>query len=381
MTQIKQLGLTKLFLWSEAERFQTYPQALARLEPGRVYTRQEIGTELFGLVYVGGGKPRRENVVRNLFGALQIAEDKLLLRGINLFRRLTPNGPHRVSGMTIWERADDEWKPTEAALHIGDVYRQAPNEIKWQQLLAEQLARYESRTRVLLYLLSHGHTLRFELPGYFAGNAGRAELVGEETCALFDDRGIAFNSLLYDHQDVAIGPWWCAEIENAGFELASDYALQGAAGRSPSVDHINSAIKRALYIFYVLGILVEQDGTWRVDTDAFARHLAPDLCRDLLGSEYVEPLNLADEWARLAYVLEELADERGFIISAQAANRWGELSGLQTNEREMAFDVLIRRGIFEERVQVIDRHTGQPRMGRGLLGDDNMRLVRLRVLK
>jgi len=380
LTQIKRLGLTKLFLWSEAERFQTYPQALARLVPGRTYTRQAIGTELFGLVYAEKDKPRRENVISNLFGGLQIAEDKFLLRGINFFRRLTPNGSHRVSGITVWERADDKWKPTEAALRIGNVYRQSPNEIEWQQLLAEQLARYEPRTRALLYLLSHDHVLQFESPAYFAGNTQQAQLVGRDSYALFGDRGAAFNRLLFERQDIAIGPWWRIEIEDAGFELAEDFALQGSINRPPSTNYINSALKTALYVFYALGILIEQAGGWRVDTDAFARHLSSDLCRELLGSKYVEPLDLLDEWKRLAYVLDELVDERGFVIAAEVANRWGDLSGLRPNERETAFDALIRRGIFEDRVQVIDRHTGQPRMGRGLLGDDNMRLVKLRVL-
>jgi hypothetical protein len=78
--------------------------------------------------------------------------------------------------------------------------------------------------------------------------------------------------------------------------------------------------------------------------------------------------------------VDEMADERGFIVASEAAERWGELSDLPPGERLMAFDALIRRGIFDERVEVLDRHPGQPRMGRGLLDDDNMRMVKLRVL-
>jgi hypothetical protein len=380
VTQIARLGLTKLFLWSEAERFQTYPQAMARLVQGRTYTRQQIGTELFGLTYTRDRKPRRESVLSNLFGLLQIRQDKLLLRGINLFRRVTPNGSHRVSGITVWEQASDEWEPTQAALQMGDAYRRSPDDLRWKRLLAEQLARYEPRTRVLLHLFSHGYALRFESPGYFAGNTQRAHLMGEGTYELFGKKGVAFNHLLFDHVEVAIGPWWREEIEVAGFELVEDYKLEGAMNRPPSTNYVNSALKTVLYVFYALGILVSDDGAWSIDAEALAQHLNPETASDLSGRAYVRPLDLSDEWVRLSYVVDEMADERGFIVASEAAERWGELSDLPPGERLMAFDALIRRGIFDERVEVLDRHPGQPRMGRGLLDDDNMRMVKLRVL-
>jgi hypothetical protein len=381
VTQIARLGLTKLFLWSEAERFQTYPQAMARLVPGRTYTRRQVAGQLMQLAYEQGkDKPIRESQTYNLFGFVQVGPDKLLIKGINLLHRVTPHGPHNVSGLTVWEQASDEWVPTEAALQMGEAYRLSPGDLRWKHLLAGQLARYEPRTRVLLHLLSHGHALRFGSPGYFAGNTQRAQLVGENTYALFGEQGAAFNRILFDHAEVAIGPWWREEIEAAGFELAEDYKLEGAMNRPPSTNKVNSALKTALYVFYALDILVEEDGFWFVDADALARHLSPETASDLLGRAYVHPLDLSDEWVRLSYVVDEMADERGFFVASEAAERWGELSDLPPGERLMAFDALIRRGIFDERVEVLDRHPGQPRMGRGLLDDDNMRMVKLRVL-
>ena len=379
MTPITQLGISKLFLWSEAERFQTYPQAMARLTPGRAYTRQQIGQDLFGLSYGQSRKPRRENLLSNLFGALQIRQDKLLLRGINLFRRITPNDPHQVSGMTVWERATDEWVPTDTALQLGIVYCQEPGGIRWQQLLAEQLACYEPRTRVLLFLLAHGHALHFESPGYFTGNTQQAQLVGQSAYTLFGERGTAFNRLLFEHTAIAVGPWWRAEIEALGFELADEIVLEGAMNRPPSTNYINSAIKTALYIFYSLDILVQDGTAWTVDPEAFVQHLSPGVARDLLGESNMMP-DLSDEWRQLAYMVDQLADERGFVIISEAVNRWGELADLPAGEWATAFDTLVRRGIFEGRIEVLDRHPGQPRMGRGLFGDDNMRMVHLRVL-
>lgn len=380
MTTITRLGINKLFLWSEASRFQTYPKAMARLERGRSYTRQQIGENLFGLIYGQSGKPKRENLLSNLFGALQIAPDKLLLRGINLFRRVTPNGPRHVSGITKWELAGDEWLPTEAALQLGTSYQQEPNGIQWQRKLAEQIARYEPRTRVLLHLLANGYTLSFESSGYFTGNTQQAQLVGQRSAyPLFGEQGAAFNTLLFEYAEIAVGPWWRAEIESMGFELSEEVLLQGAMNRPPSTNYINSALKTSLYVFYSLGILTENRTAWTVDPAALAQQLDVEIARDLLGKSYTIS-DLSDEWRQLAYVVEQLSDERGFIITSEAAHRWGDLAGLAPSECVTAFDNLVRRGVFAGRVEIVDRHPGQPRMGRGLFGDDNMRMVYLRVL-
>ena len=91
-------------------------------------------------------------------------------------------------------------------------------------------------------------------------------------------------------------------------------------------------------------------------------------------------LGTSDEWHRLAEVISASADSQGFVIASEAAERWGELSGVPISERATDFDRLVGRGIHELRVVVVDRHPGQPRMGRGLFGDDNMRMVKLRIL-
>jgi hypothetical protein len=54
--RVQSVGLSKLFLWSEAERCHTVPAALAKATPGREYTKREIAEELFGLRFdVQGG--------------------------------------------------------------------------------------------------------------------------------------------------------------------------------------------------------------------------------------------------------------------------------------------------------------------------------------
>ncbi|MBK8988199.1 MAG: hypothetical protein IPM39_19390 [Chloroflexi bacterium] len=377
---INRLGLNKLFLWSEATRFQTYPQALARLQPGRAYTRQQIAEELFGLAAKGDGRQRRESQINNLFGMVQVGHDKLLLKGINLFQRITPHGVHRINRANLWEQVDDKWEPTQSAQAIGIAYDRDPNGLRWRQLLAEQLARYEPRTRVLLHLLGQNYHLRFAEAGYFTGNTFLAQIVGPQNYSLFAEQGAAFNQLLYERLPLAIGPWWIAQISAAGFDVAPNYVLQGAMNRPPSTNYINSALKTALYVFHDLHILQETEAGWRVDPEAFARHIHPEVGQELLGLYYAAAPDPDDEWGQLAHLIAQLTDEQGFVAAAMLADKWGALQDIPPAQRAASLDAFIRQGIFTGRVDILDQHLGQPRLGRGLFDDDNLRLVKLRIL-
>lgn len=379
MTTIKRLGLTKLFLWMEVERYQTYPAAMTRLTRDRTYTRRQIAEELFGLSYGQNRKPQRENLLTNAFGMLQTANDKVLIRGINLFERITPNGWQVVSGMKVWERDSDEWLPTRQAEELGGTYDNDSAGTRWRKLLAEQIARYEPRSRVLLHLLCKGSGLLFESANFFGGDAQRTRLLGQTTRLIFNQKGAAFDGLLQENKQIAIGPWWWREIERAGFALDDDFRLEGAMSRPPSTNHIAYALKTALYVFKELGILEAREGVWRVNPTVLGQCLSSEVTRDLVGEQYVAP-DLSDEWKQLAHVVRTLTDSQGYVIAAEAAEHWGQLADLPAAQCLEAFDRLIRRGIFEERVQILDRHPGQPRMGRGLFDDDDMRMVRLRVL-
>jgi hypothetical protein len=232
----------------------------------------------------------------------------------------------------------------------------------------------------MLYLLSHGCALRFESAGYFGGRTNLAKLTGHGDYLLFSDQGNAFCPLLQDNRETAIGPWWQTELDLAGFSLAADYVFEGAMARSPSMNDINSALKAALRVFYSLGVLVDHNGDWSVEVDAFTQQLSAEVAQDLLGIASPKRLDLSDDWTRLEYAAKTLTDEQGFVIVSELAERWGELARLPIGQRLAAFDALIRRGVFEGRVEILDRHPGQPRMGHGLFDDDNMRMIKLRVL-
>ena len=63
-------------------------------------------------------------------------------------------------------------------------------------------------------------------------------------------------------------------------------------------------------------------------------------------------------------------------MTSKLVNRFGELRGIAEADRTTVFDNFVRRAMYYEKLQVVESHPGQPRMGRGLLGDNDSRLIR-----
>ncbi|MDD5367597.1 MAG: hypothetical protein PHQ40_00810 [Anaerolineaceae bacterium] len=384
MTQpilIHHLGLTKLYLWPEAGRFQTYPQALARLStnPELLHgaTRRQIGELLFRLAYVKGRKPLRENVLTNIFGAVQINADKLVLRGVNLFRRSEPNHLRPISGgwLMQWETQDDLWLPTLEAVALGTAYRDDPIGSTWVLLLAEQLARYDVRIRLVLGLLAEGWRLVFAGGGFFLGVHRLARLVGKgQSLALFEKDAALFNLLLEQRRWQAIGPWWQADLAGQGYTLAEDFHLEGVQNTPPSTNKLNYNLRNGLTVFKHLDLLVNLGDGWGWNEALAERLLSAQLVSDLgVKVPAQEALSLLQALQQAA---SELADSAGFVIADQLAARWLELCGL-TSAEQTPFDDFIRRSLYADQVRILETHPGQPRMGRGLLGNSDQRRVRL----
>ena len=131
MSQIKdtssKVALPKLFLWNDQTRYQEYPEALARAEEGRIYTRQEIEQKLFDitptLTFKKDGKPRGRGTdgIVNAMGFERFGQ-RLCVNGLDLIRK-----------------ADNGFMVSEAGLELGNSYKSSAESDQWLHLLARNL--------------------------------------------------------------------------------------------------------------------------------------------------------------------------------------------------------------------------------------------------
>jgi hypothetical protein len=123
--KIKYIGLTKLFLWIDSEKLETYPEALSRLNKDKLYTKPEIASEVFQLIDKGKNNFIRSDKLRNCFGLEKLSDNKLVINGINFFKKLDSKNYH----------------PTNEALSIGKSYKSFNDEDEWLIPLVCHLAR------------------------------------------------------------------------------------------------------------------------------------------------------------------------------------------------------------------------------------------------
>lgn len=360
---LKEIGLAKLFLWSEAERIQTYPEAFTNLVPHQKYSKRTLASDVFNLIYAQHDKSRpvRSDQIRNLFGLEQVSDEKVVLRGINFIQSVEGNS----------YQASDE------ALEIGRVYRDNKESDKWAILLANQIAKYEVRTRLLLYLIGlGGYHMVFPKQDFFTNPTSKTILEKDgDSIPLFKDKSAAFNLLLQEHRHVALGHWWGTEIESLGYEIDEHFIFQGLRGGPPATNKLNSHIKKSLFIMKYLGIIVPEDNRWILSNEQVINFLGISIARD-----FVEVTQLSFQKSPLEIlkiVAYEIEDNDGYVVVSRLAHEWAIQMQLPVYNAAQELDEFIRKQLFEENLKIQARHQGQPRHGRGLNGDNQVRKIKL----
>lgn len=347
----------------EAERLESYPEAFAKLQANRTYTKKALVRDVFGLIFKDETPTYavRSDFLRNLFGLELVSSTKVAIYGINALR----------------ETETDIFTPTTIAIEIGQAYDKR-DEYTWLRSLAKMIARYEVRTRLMLYLLGKGgYHLVFPNGEFFGYRSSSAEILGTEgKVALFSDVDHGFNEMLQTHRWNALGPWWTEEIRAGGLEIAHDFVFAGLRDLKPSTAKLNSRIKISLFLMKYLGILESQASEWLVNPIRATDILGEEIAQDFVKIEFDHsPIRLLHDWQGA------LQDELGFVVVANLVQRWAEFKSLPISQAESEFDTWMRQQIYDGRVHILDTHAGQPRLGRGLYGDDTTRKIRFEIVE
>ena len=101
-----------------------------------------------------------------------------------------------------------------------------------------------------------------------------------------------------------------------------------------------------------------------------------DVAQDFVEVEFDRsPLQRLQEWQT------NIKDELGFVIVSELVQQWKEYKSITTNEAEIDFDNWMRLQIYHGRIRILETHTGQPRLGRGLNGSETARKIRIEIME
>lgn len=363
---INRIGLNKLFLWMEAERLESYPEAFSKLHASQKYTKEMLIESVYGLIYnekAVSNQPVRSDFMRNLFGLEIAGPEKVSIRGINALREIEPK----------------IFTPTPMALEIGQAY-QLRDEPGWLQGLAKMIARYEVRTRLMLYLLGKGECrLVFPNEAFFGFQSNRATLFqSDKRDSLFAEGAKAFNALLQEHRTVALGRWWADVIHAEGLEIAPEFVFEGLRDPTPPTNKLNSRLKISLFLMKYLGIIQNQGGEWTVSPIRMLEVLDSEIAQDFISVDEISQSLAPVEWIKTWQSAAQ--DEAGFIVVNALVRKWAEYKNISLPQAESELDGWMREQSYQGSVRIIAMHPGQPRLGRGLYGDDGARKIKFEII-
>lgn len=349
--------LKKSFSWQST--YHKYPFYLAEADPNREYAEDEIYTEIFrtGSPPVSSGKGQHD-WVKAVFGIeVDLAEREVVINGIGLVEKVK----------------DDRYCLTEAAVELGRSYARDPGGQGWRFTFAEILAKFDVRTRVVLYhmgILGYGLYFPDDPTSNGLGKKmSHAQLVSRGETVPFltkipedeqmpGGRTKVFNQLLDRYRLEAFGSFLAQKVEAKGLDLSAGIEYQGGKsifrGRKriypePSTNDLHLYLKQSLSLFMDIGVLTYDPArkAWGVDYRQANEIFSPEVAADLFTDQRDE---LFYEALRNTYAV--LADQEGLAHVRVLRDQVCDALTIPAGQRISYFNRQVARLLSEGRLSI-----------------------------
>jgi len=357
LSQKIKISLTRLILWSDPTRIQSWPALISKV-PSDVASTSLID---FGRLFITDRMldPKHsaaEMITRNLPGIEKLGE-KIVLKGVGLL-----------------ERRGKEYRLSNDGKNIADAYKSDPQGMDWVKLFATLLLTKEPRTRILIKMLStSGAALQFERENWFGGSTQKTKIQrpdGTLVAPFLSKDGTGIPTIRVPLDESA---WWAlGEWRNHKLiSDASDCEFRGKINEKVSLNGIGTALRSSCEVFAHLGILKMAEGSCWLDQKKAIECLGFELADDFGWVSDNEPP--MDTLALIKEVIGTLRFDTDYIVASELREALHK-HGVKNPDAEIAR--------FEESGQVIidAADYGQSRHGQGLYDDPRKQLIKIRIL-
>ncbi|MFW6029693.1 MAG: hypothetical protein ACOCRO_05505 [Halanaerobiales bacterium] len=338
--------------WLDGWRFEIWPEIISKLPDDlQANTAKELAENYLDIEMDEKGRLGKNEELYGLFGG----------------HKVKSNGSYKIDGIRYIHKGS----LTKETIELKEAFLNKKSN-RWMVLLAEQILKYSPRIRSIIIPMLESD-LRFE-KGWFVPFYNKTSIVfnGEEYYPFSSDKEDKnLNSLLKVLESKALGPWWKKEISLL-IEDGIDWC--GSLGENPSLSGLGH-LKCPFELFRSLSWIDSKDNkNFFIDKSKFKQEINPDLYYDLAGKDVeMNKLEILKE------LVEKNKDPRGFIPVQEVGHELYKIMGIQ-KDKEKWIDKLYKSLIADNKIEILEHQSGQPRHGKGLYGKREYQLIKIEFL-
>jgi len=344
------IELAKEYYWESPAHYQRWPELLLRF-PDIMKERSKNDIAI-----------RYGNFLKDKKGRVHFDEFH------NLFGAESSDKGFRIFGSNLIKSSDQGFIKTKEAKELEEAYKKAEG---WQVLLLQQVIKYSLRLRSVFSALLDDAVLTFP-SGFLKGyNEACIRYKNVDYFIFSSDKNKAnLNNLMWSNPNTTFGKFWMDDLNIPEGEII---VITGINRQDPSLHSISTWLRNPIYLANELGLFTEATpGNFTLNYPEIRRVLP----QPLLGS-FGGVIKL-DEITFLKDLIKEYQEINGYFPVALVGNIMKQ-TFMPSDKTELAdwIDKYFMTGVKERKFSITGYQQGQPRHGRGLLGNMEKQLIKL----
>lgn len=337
--------------WNDTSSIERWPDILSKLpEKIEAKSKYDIAKKYLSYPIDEKGRVLRSDEFYGLFGA-ELKGEKTIISGANFVGK-----------------GEEEYFLTKEALQLREAYKK---DSKWEQMLAKQLMIYSIRARAIVIGILNSEGICFPEKFLQRNREAYVEIEGEKYYLLNPTSSVKnLNEFLKQYGEYALGPYWRNELEIEEEEIQ----ILGTIKEEPSLKDIGTYLKMPLTLFQYLGWFKDKDdGVFGLNREKIKADIGEEVFASLLLNDTMEDTDILKD------LIQKYGDTRGYFpVEIVGENLKQHIAPDGAESISKWIDSYFMEGIKNGKFKLVDTEQGQPRHGRGLLGDKEKQLIKLR---
>jgi hypothetical protein len=344
------IELAKEYYWESPAHYQRWPELLLKFpDIIKEKSKNEIAIHYGNFLKDKKGRVHFDEF-HNLFGAEP--SDK----GFKIF------------GSNLIKSSDQGFIKTKEAIELEEAYKKGED---WQLFLLQQVLKYSLRLRSIFAALLDGAVLMFPF-GFLKGyNEACLRYKNVDYFIFSPDKNKAnLNNLVWSNPTATIGKFWMDELNIPEGEII---VITGINRLDPSLHSISTWLRNPIYLANDLGLLIEETPSNFTLNFPEIKRVLPQSILDSFGN-----VIKLDEITLLKDLIKVYQEINGYFPVALVGNIMKKtFIPFDNTDPADWIDKYFMTGVKERKFSIIGYQQGQPRHGRGLLGNIEKQLIKL----